>query len=334
MTRPPATLTSHTVLPIGGTRAVLEASVAAETGATALATVLETSGSTYVRAGALALFDEHGGQTGWLSGGCLEPEIAQRAQQAMQARRVKWMEIDTRSDEDLLSGSAVGCRGRLRLALVPLGALPSWPAMVTAWRDGAGTLEMHVHADGRIQARIGSLAGTWQLDAATPPWTDTSSRWPLSIAPMPSILVLGAGPETPVLLPMLRALGAHVTLVERRPRWRMHAAFADVALDQTPTQALAACTRRHDAALVMHHHFELDREALAALAQAPIGFVGLLGPVRRRDDLFRVLTAAAREALLPRLHSPIGLHLGGSGPEAIALSITAQLQRHLHGVPA
>lgn len=334
MTRPPATHAAHAVLPIGGTRAVLEASVATEGGDAALAVVLETSGSTYVRAGALALFDAYGGQTGWLSGGCLEPEIAQRARQAMQSRRVEWMEIDTRSDEDLLSGSAVGCRGRLRLALIPLAALPAWPALVAAWRVGAGALEMHVHAGGLVEARVGSEAGAWKLDAGSPPWTDASPRWSLSIAPMPSILVLGAGPETPVLLPMLRALGAHVTLVERRPRWRMHGEFADVSIDETPMQALATRTRRHDAALVMHHHFELDREALAALADAPIGFIGLLGPVRRRDDLFRVLSAAAREALLPRLHSPIGLHLGGSGPEAIALSITAQLQRHLHGVAA
>ena len=81
-----------------------------------------------------------------------------------------------------------------------------------------------------------------------------------------------------------------------------------------------------DAALVMHHHFELDREALLALAATAIPFVGLLGPVRRREDLFRVLPRAARDALLPRLHSPVGLKLGGQGPEAIALSIAAQLQ--------
>ena len=52
----------------------------------------------------------------------------------------------------------------------------------------------------------------------------------------------------------------------------------------------------------------------------------LLGPVRRREDLFRVLPRDARDALLPRLRSPIGLKLGGTGPEAIALSIAAQLQ--------
>jgi xanthine dehydrogenase accessory factor len=76
----------------------------------------------------------------------------------------------------------------------------------------------------------------------------------------------------------------------------------------------------------MHHHFELDREALVALAASTIPFVGLLGPVRRREDLFKLLPDATRQALLSRLHSPVGLNLGGQGPEAIALSIAAQLQ--------
>ena len=38
----------------------------------------------------------------------------------------------------------------------------------------------------------------------------------------------------------------------------------------------------------------------------------------------------ARAALLPRLHAPAGLFLGGEGPEAIALAIAADLQRSFH----
>ena len=84
------------------------------------------------------------------------------------------------------------------------------------------------------------------------------------------------------------------------------------------------------AALAMHHNFEMDREALEAVATTGIAFIGLLGPKRRRDDLFKVLPTDVRENLLPRLHSPIGLDLGGHGPEAIALSIAAQLQAFVH----
>ncbi|MDI9238470.1 XdhC family protein [Lysobacter sp. LF1] len=318
----------------GGSRAVLDASARAPVDASTLALVLETSGSTYVRAGAAALFGEDGLQVGWLSGGCLEPEIATRALEAARRRRVGWMEIDTRDDEDLLSGSAVGCRGRLRLALLPLSLLGDWPSWIDAWRGGGTPLRIAIDANGTIDLTMGARNASWSLPMESPTWDATQARWAVSIAAPPSVLVVGAGPEARLLLPLLRAMGAVTTLVERRPRWRDAGVFADTTIDDTPTGALAAIPRSYDAALVMHHHFELDREALAALAGAPIGFIGLLGPTRRRDDLFRVLPAEVREALLPRLHSPVGLHLGGSGPEAIALSIAAQLQRHLHGVGA
>jgi xanthine dehydrogenase accessory factor len=131
------------------------------------------------------------------------------------------------------------------------------------------------------------------------------------------------------LLPLLRSLGWMTTLVERRPRWSTESRHADALIEAGPEAALStAPAHAFGAALVMNHNFELDREALHALAGSGLAFIGLLGPSRRREDLFRVLPPAAREALLPRLRSPIGLKLGGQGPEAIALSIAAQLQAY------
>lgn len=317
-------------------RAVLEGSgaAAARGDAATLAVVLETEGSTYVRPGAMALFGARDGQLGWLSGGCVEPEIEERAQDAAETGGIGWMDIDTRSDEDLFAGSAAGCRGRLRLALLPLSGLPEWPALVDEWRRGHGDLRLDIRVGGAVSASVGDERWRWSLPSSTPSWAaDAIAPWTLDIARPPNVMVFGAGPESPALLPWLRTLGWMVTLVERRPRWAVHATLADTVLERSPAQALANA-RPHDAALVMHHNFELDREALEALAESAIGFVGLLGPVRRREDLFRVLPASARQALMPRLRSPIGLRLGGDGPEAIALSIAAQLQSHLHGVQA
>lgn len=315
--------------PAGGQRGVLEASVHAlhDGDAPTLVLVLDTEGSTYVQAGALALFGATRGQAGWLSGGCIEPEIEVAARRAAERGAIDWMDIDTRQDEDLFSGSAVGCRGRLRLALLPLARLPGWPALIAAWTRGDGALVITLDLDGRVSAAVGDHTRTWTLAAGAATWSSDARRWTLSIPAPPAVLVFGAGPESPALLPLLRTLGFMTTLVEQRPRWAALAALADAAIAATPTAALSeAIARRHGIALVMHHNFDLDREALAALAAAPIGFVGLLGPARRREDLFKVLPAAARGALLPRLHSPIGLALGGEGPEAIALSIAAQLQ--------
>jgi xanthine dehydrogenase accessory factor len=58
--------------------------------------------------------------------------------------------------------------------------------------------------------------------------------------------------------------------------------------------------------------------------------VGLLGPPARRDELLARLDASERDALRARLRAPLGLPLGGEGPEAIALAIAAELQKFVN----
>jgi xanthine dehydrogenase accessory factor len=319
----------------GGVRAVIESAIRAIRNniPATLAMVVDTTGSTYVRRGAIALFTAEGKQTGWLSGGCLEPEIARRATQATEQSCIEWMEIDTRDDEDLFAGSAVGCRGRLRLALLPLVAMDGWDALAQAWTRAAGALHFSLESGGRVDCRIAGLACTWTLRSVFEGWQDAEPatiQWSVELPEPPAVLIFGAGPEVPLLVPLLRSLGWMTWLSESRPRWQANAELADHWLNERPVAALASVNMNSlRASLVMQHNFELDREALEALAPNSVPFVGLLGPTRRRDDLFKLLSGEVRDALLPRLHSPVGLDLGGHGPEAIALSIAAQLQASL-----
>lgn len=294
----------------------------------ALVVVTATEGSTYVRQGAMAVFAADGTQTGWLSGGCLEPEIARRAGQAVAEGHLDAMEIDTRDDEDLLAGSAVGCRGRLHLALLPLDRLAGWSQVVQAWWRGVGPLSLRIGAQGDVHASVGEMQRLWTLPLAA---ADIVITGDVAVAPPPRVAIFGAGPETRMLVASLRQLGWHVSVIERRARWIPADEVADAWLMLSPDDALRDLVPAPDAVLVMHHHFEYDRDALEALAQTRIPFIGLLGPVRRREDLLRVIPAALHASLLARLRSPIGMKLGGQGPEAIALSIVAQLQAWHHG---
>jgi len=331
---PPATGARALPVAAGNVLRVLQAAAESVRDATraTLAVVLETEGSTYVDTGAMALFadDAH---VGWLSGGCLEPEIATRAHEAGALRRIGWIELDTRDDEALLTGSAIGCRGRLRIALLPLHALDGIEAVLDDWIGGGQDLSLAVSADGSVEMATPQAHRHWTLDASPIDWVSATRRWSLCVHRPPEALILGAGPETPVLAPLLRDLGWRVRIAERRPRWRPGDTFQDALLDMTPAHAIARVPQA-DAVLVMHHHFELDREALEALAAMAVPFIGLLGPPRRREDLFRLLTPARRAALQPRLRSPVGIDLGGRGPEAIALSIAAQMQAWRHGAAA
>lgn len=307
--------------------AVCEA--ARDGGPATLVLVLETDGSTYAGAGAMALFGPGETQLGWLSGGCLEPEIARRAAEVAASGRIGWMEIDTRDDAALMSGSALGCRGRLRLALLPVTQLPGVQAPLQAWLDGEGDVHWRIGRTGTVELETGALKQAWTLDADAPAWT-SADTWSLTSAARPQLLLCGGGPETPLLLPLLRDLGWRTTLVETRARWQPLAALADRHRADGVAASLSDGPA-YDAALVMHHNFELDLDALDALSATQVPFVGLLGPRRRCEDLFRLLTTAPHAALRARLHSPIGLDLGGRGAEAIALSIAAQLQAWRHG---
>jgi xanthine dehydrogenase accessory factor len=58
--------------------------------------------------------------------------------------------------------------------------------------------------------------------------------------------------------------------------------------------------------------------------------VGLLGPAARRVRILEELGSAA-QGLGPRLRGPVGLDIGATTPEAIALAIVAQVHAWLAG---
>ena len=93
-----------------------------------LALVLETEGSTYVPAGAAAWFGAHA-HAGWLSGGCLETEIAQHAALACERSELGWLELDTRADDlgqKVILAAARASRHVGERQHRRLGSHPSW----------------------------------------------------------------------------------------------------------------------------------------------------------------------------------------------------------------
>lgn len=311
--------------PVGGLRGVLETARAlrAAGASFALALVTDTEGSTYRKAGALALVAADGARTGTISGGCLEPALVTLCQQVIADGRGARTVFDTRGDDDLLFGSGSGCRGRIRVVAWPLPGA------------GDGLLDALLSADAagralRLFVSDGEAVPRWRIEP-TDALADGDEIL-VHIAPVPRVLVLGAGPEAAPLLTLARALGWHARVADHREGLLAQAALPpDVPREVLrPAAALAAAARPDDAVLVMTHLASADLEALRALAPRAVPYVGLLGPPGRRDELLAMLSDAERAALQPRLRAPVGLFLGGEGPEAIALAITADLQRHFH----
>lgn len=300
---------------LGGQRAVLAAAreLRAAGRAFALTLVVEAEGSTYRKPGALALVAGDGHRVGVISGGCLEPGLIKLGLDALAKAQPRDAVFDTRSDDDLLFGSGSGCRGRMRVVALPVVAgvpSPVLDALLTAH-------------DERRPARLALAALAPRLDLPVE----------VIVRPPPLVLLLGAGPEASPLVGIARTLGWYVWLADHRTGLleepRLEA--VDRVIAARPAAALSALAGTPlDAAIAMTHTAEHDLAALAALAEHEVRYVGLLGPPARRDELLARLTPAQRAALEGRLHAPVGLRLGGDGPEAIALTIAAELQREFH----
>jgi xanthine dehydrogenase accessory factor len=77
----------------------------------------------------------------------------------------------------------------------------------------------------------------------------------------------------------------------------------------------------------MTHNYPLDALLLPQLLAAAPRYLGLLGPRSRAERLFEEIGSALDTGFV---HAPVGLAVGGEQPEAIALSIVAEIQCVLH----
>jgi xanthine/CO dehydrogenase XdhC/CoxF family maturation factor len=156
----------------------------------------------------------------------------------------------------------------------------------------------------------------------------------LAVAPPPSLVLCGGGPDAIPVAELARFLGWQVIVFDHRAGYARADRFARGVrvLQQRPAPlAQLLGKERVAAAVIMSHHLETDQAWLKVLADAMPAYVGLLGPAPRREKLLNDLSPAQRVALTPRLHAPVGLDLGGRTPEEIALAIVAQIQAKLHG---
>src|SRR5690554_1806918 len=117
-----------------------------------LATVFETAGSTYSKAGHRILIAANGDYQGLVSGGCLEGDLAERARAVLESGQPAAVTYDMRDDADDLWGLGVGCNGMLRVFLQPLSPAEGYepftsiaarlvgrgPALLATVIEGAG----------------------------------------------------------------------------------------------------------------------------------------------------------------------------------------------------
>lgn len=328
-----------------------------------LATVYETEGSTYSKAGARMLVDADGKFQGMLSGGCLEGDLALRAKAVVETGMPQMVTYDLGSDNDELWGLGVGCDGLMRVFLQALRPSENYEPFSTIARLLSGNeravavtaiesksadvpagatlvlTENGSHCFGLVEDFAdGMQASANEILRSTESRTMhvQSTEGELlvlygAIIPMPNLLILGAGLDAEPVLRFASELGWRCTVVDHRPAYLASGDFSlaeSAVCCATDELETSVPLNNFELAIVMSHHLASDRLYLKTLASSAIHYIGLLGPPGRRDRLLSEL-GPAKAQLADRLHGPAGLDLGGRGPGAIALSIVAEMQKAL-----
>jgi xanthine dehydrogenase accessory factor len=295
-----------------------------------LATVVATAGSTYRKPGARMLLMADGSYIGLLSGGCLESDLQIHAREVLKSGAARAFDYDTRGPDDTLFGVGAGCEGTMRVLLEPAGPMSLAEAALAAagraTRSGESTSLVMVHNS--AQMRLGTYRTEQDLPAA-----ERSRAFVQPLAPPPHLLICGAAPDAEPVVSTARALGWRVSVVDHRPAYVTAARFAGAELHIASPKTLRAeidLTRCH-AAVVMSHHLPSDEVYLRELAAAGApAYVGLLGPKARRSRLAQEL-GPLNESLSGRIRGPVGLDIGATTPEGIALAIIGQIHAWLAG---
>ena len=310
-----------------------------------LATVVAVEGSAYRRPGARMLLTTAGQRAGTISGGCLEAEVAKKAWW-LTSQGPSLQRYSSFFDDDGDMPYGLGCGGTV-IVLLERGepAAEALEALRRSTEDRTSSVIVTSTAtDFPGTAVILNAAGealyseTPDPDPAltalatealkTGKSRHASDHFIEVVAPPPAVFIFGAGDDAQPLVDFAWSLGWHVTVADNRSNLAREARFPRAARVGNLDPALAHIGPA-DAAVIMTHSYEQDRKILRALLERDLKYVGVLGPRRRTERLISEIAAElplTAEECLARLHTPVGLDLGGHSPAAIALSIAAELQ--------
>ncbi|HEY1501081.1 MAG TPA: XdhC family protein [Acidobacteriaceae bacterium] len=308
-----------------------------------LATVAAIEGSAYRRPGARMLLTASGQRAGTISGGCLEAEVAKKAWW-LTGQGPSLQRYSSFFDDDGDMPYGLGCGGtvvvlleRGEAASQTLAALErsveerTESVIVTSVsKDAPGTALILNGAGKALYTRdtdpdLTAMAGEALRSGKS---SHVGEYFVEFIAPPPALIIFGAGDDTLPLLEFTAMLGWHVTVADDRSNLARPERFPHAAVVQNLDAALAQVAPEQ-AAVIMTHSYEQDRKVLQVLLVQQMKYIGILGPRRRTDRLLSDVAPALEltpAECLARLHTPVGLDLGGHSPAAIALAIAAELQ--------
>ena len=322
----------------------------------AIATVVRISGSAPRPLGATLVARAEEKIAGSVSNGCVESAVYEEAMAVLKDGRARVVSYGI-SDEFAFT-VGLSCGGSIDVLVEPVGALhraaleavrserPALLVRVVAPADRAGTVAVLTEdrAEGwspeLAELKVGALAalGEGRSRTVTARLGERDATVFLEAIAMPPLLaIVGATHVGQALAHLAKAVGYRVVVLDPREALANAERFPGMEIVAAwPQEGLATLRFGPSSAIaILAHDDKFDHPALVAALRSAAGYVGAIGSRttnEKRVAWLRSQGVADRD--IARIHAPIGLDIGATGVEEIALAILAEIvavRRHRSG---
>lgn len=284
----------------------------------ALATVIETWGSSPRPLGSKMLVTRSGKMAGSVSNGCIEGAVFDEALKVLKSGAPKVAAFGVADDVAFEVGLA--CGGHIEVFIQPLGRVH---------RQLVGMLNRNEPAT----LRTNLVSGEAELVAGTSSGSELARRdGDVFVEPFrrpAHLVIIGAIHIAIPLHRLAKLMGYRVTVVDARKRFATKERFpeADDLIVAWPDEAMSKLTIDNSTyVVILTHDPKFDLPALRSVLKKDAGYVGAIGSRKTNQNRFDALRKEGfTEEQLARVHGPIGLDLGARGAEETALGILAEI---------
>ncbi len=328
---------------------------------TVLATVVDTTGSTPQKPGSSALFDENGLLAGTVGGGMIEREVQHIAESVMisGASDHFYFNLDSDlGDEGAICGGEAGVLVDADPSL-HLAALESLEHALSIhaegflltvvsqkydqgrsirryWINSARSKDLPAGMDQAFKVVVESHLkqairyGFTKIDLQNLTAHQVKMAFLEHIKPMPHLVIVGGGHVGKALAHLGTLLEFEVSVVDDRPEFasREHIPDADHLVVKEIGKALNELEPGSDTYIVLvTRGHSYDGEALRACIRSEAAFIGMIGS-RHKVGIMKkqfIEEGWATQEQWSAIHTPIGLPIGSTTVQEIAISIAAQL---------
>ena len=299
----------------------------------AMATLVAARGGSPRPLGAKLFVGEGGRLVGSVSiGGCVDARVVEHGERLLRANRSERVTVTVDDAEAVELGLTCGAEFDLLIEPVILqGDDPAVAAYESAVRISRSGRTAFV-ATNMSRGGVAPTRTVFTNKEDVPEGDYFVER----IAPADTLVLVGASDVAAALARFARALGLRVVVIDGRERYatRDRFATADEVLVGMPSDLVRPFLTAGSSIVLTAHEYKYELPILREALRSPVRFVGMLAG-RKRADAVRALLRdeGVSDEDISRLHSPIGLDIGGREPEEIALSIAAQLVAIREGKP-